>query len=65
MQNAVKSNRFPFKKNKIYQKMQRVKIYNLHKTAYFLVAIFVFQTGQDYERSDFDRVKIISFFDTM
>jgi hypothetical protein len=30
-----------YQKNKIYHKMQREKFYNLRKTAYFIVALFV------------------------
>jgi hypothetical protein len=35
-----------FIKNRIYHKMQREKLYNLHKTAYFIVALFVFKMGK-------------------
>ena len=41
--------------------MQREKLYNLHKTAYFIVALFCFQNGQNFERSNFDRAKTILF----
>ena len=34
---------FALLKNKIYQKIQYEKLYNLHKTAYFIVALFVFK----------------------
>ncbi len=36
----------PYQKNKIYQKMQREKLYNLHEIAYFLVALFVLKTDE-------------------
>ena len=33
-------------KNKIYHKMQREKLYNLYRTAYLIVALFVFKIGK-------------------
>ena len=33
----------PLIRNKMYQKMQREKLYNLHKTACFITAGFVFK----------------------
>jgi hypothetical protein len=38
---------FTFFENKIYQKMQREKLYNLHRTAYFLVALLVFKMDKN------------------
>jgi hypothetical protein len=34
------------KKTKIYQKMQREKLYNLHKTAFPTVTLFAFKIGK-------------------
>ena len=36
----------PYSKNKMYQKMQREKLYNLHKSAYFIGAPFVFKMNR-------------------
>jgi hypothetical protein len=38
--------------------MQREKLYNLHKTTYFIVALLCFQNGQNFVRSNFDRAKM-------
>jgi hypothetical protein len=54
---------FVFQENKIHQKMQREKLYNLDKTAYFIVAVFVFKMNKIFERSNFDRAKMIFFFE--
>jgi hypothetical protein len=34
---------YSIKKNKIYHKMQREKFYNLQKTIYFMLSLFVFK----------------------
>jgi hypothetical protein len=39
------------------QKTQREKLYNLHKTAFY-ICTFCFQNRQNYERSIFDAAKI-------
>ena len=35
-------------KNRIYQKMQREKLYTLHTTAFFIVALFVFKMDKTF-----------------
>ena len=35
-------NNFTLLEKEIYQKVQREKLYNLHKTVYFIVASFIF-----------------------
>jgi len=38
--------------------MQREKLYNLHKIAYFIVAPFAFENQQNFELSNFNCAKI-------
>jgi hypothetical protein len=45
---------------KIYYKMQREKLYNLHTTTYFIAALF-FQNRQNFEQSDCYHAKKIMF----
>jgi len=42
--------------------MQREKLYNLHRTANFTVALYVLKNRQSFEQSNFDAAKTI-FFD--
>ena len=52
---------FALLEKQAYQKMQREKLYNLHTIAYFFSCIFCFQSGQNFERSDFDSAKMGCF----
>jgi len=41
--------------------MQREKLHNLHRTAYFTVALIYFENRQNSSRSNFDVVKKVFF----
>ena len=42
--------------------MQREKLHNLHRTAYFIVAFIYFENRQNSERSNFDVAKKVVFW---
>jgi hypothetical protein len=50
-----------FKKNKLDQKLQREKLYNLHTTANFTVAIFGIKIDKILSDQNFDGAKSIFF----
>ncbi len=55
-----------FEKNKIYHKMQREKFYNLYKTSYFIIELFLFTMDKTLSKQILTMRKliaeIVSFF---